>query len=129
MQTFDIHSGGKKKKKQNLTTQGVKKMYDVYKCRKCGITGKSYRLGTISIKESDVKKMQKCSPKQTNTFKRIMVTDCKAFGGQFANITPGSKHDIVPPPIGQNNKRGEWVMGVGEPVLLLAGEFVYLNDD
>lgn len=121
MQTFDIHSGGHNWEKQNLTTQGVKKMYDVYKCRKCGITGKSYRLGTISIRESDIKKMQKCCPKQANTFKRIMVTDSKAFGDQFANITPGSKHDIVPPPIGQNNKRGEWVMGVGEPVLLLAG--------
>lgn len=129
MQTFDIKTGGHEWEKQNLTTQGVRKMYDVYKCRKCGIIGKSYRLGTITIKESDVKKFQKCSPKQTKTFKRIMVTDCKAFGDQFANIKPGSKHDIVPPPPGQNNKRGEWVMGVGEPVLLLAEEFVYINED
>ena len=48
MQTFDIHTGGHDWEKQNLTTQGVKKMYDVYKCRKCGITGKSYRLQFLS---------------------------------------------------------------------------------
>lgn len=63
MQTFDIHIGGHDWEKQNLATQGGKKMYDVYKCRKCGITGKSYRLGTISIRESDIMKMQKCSSK------------------------------------------------------------------
>lgn len=129
MKTYLINTGGHDWEKQNLTTQGVSRMHDVYKCRKCGIIGKSYKLGTISIKESDVKKMQKCSPNQTNTFKRIMVTDCKAFGEKFANITPGSKHDIVPPPTGQDNNRGEWVMGVGEPVLLLAGEFIYIIEE
>lgn len=129
MQTFDMKTGGHDWEKQNVVTIGVKRGYDLYKCRKCGVTGKSYRLGTISIRESYVKKMLKCRAKIEKKFTRIMVTDCKAVGSQFANLTPGSKHDIVPPPPGQNNKRGEWVMGVGEPVLLLAGEFIYLTVD
>ena len=38
MQTFDIHTGGHDWEKQNLTTKGVKKMYDVYKCRTVSYT-------------------------------------------------------------------------------------------
>lgn len=129
MQTFDIKKGGHDWEKQNLMTKGVKRAYDVYKCRRCGIVGKSYSLGNITIRELDVKKFNKCQDIITKTAKSIMVTDCKAFGSKFANIKPGSKHDIVPPPPGEDNKRGEWVMGVGEPVLLLAGEFIYLKED
>lgn len=127
MKTFDINTGCHDWEKQNVITQGVKRAYDVYKCKKCGITGKSYRLGTITIRESYVKKMQKCKPKLK--LNRIMVTNCKAFGTQFENLKPGTKHDIVPPPPGQDNKRGEWVMGVSEPVLLLPGEFIYIEKD
>lgn len=32
------------------------------------------------------------------------------------------------PPNGEKNSRGEWVMGVGEPVLLLFGEFSYTDE-
>ena len=127
MKTYLINIGGHIWEKQNIITQGVKRAYDVYKCRKCGITGKSYSLGMITIRESDVKKFQKC--KQKLKLNRIMVTNCKAFGTQFANIKPGTKHDIVPPPPGEDNKRGEWVMGVSEPVLLLAGEFIYIEKE
>lgn len=129
MQTFDIKKGGHDWQKQNVITKGVKRAYDVYKCRRCGIVGKSYNLGSITIRELDVKKFNKCQDIITKTAKRIMVTDCKAFGSKFANIKPGSKHDIVPPPPEENNERGEWVMGVGEPVLLLAGEFIYLKEE
>lgn len=45
MQTFEMGFGGHDWEKQNLTTQGSKnKMHDVYKCKRCGITGKSYHL-------------------------------------------------------------------------------------
>lgn len=127
MKEFEIRFGGHDWEKQNLTTQGKNKLYDVYKCKQCGIIGKSYRLGFIKIKEADVKKMQKCICKKTYK-KRIKVTQCKAFGPRFNNITPGSIHEIVTPPTGQTSERGEWVMGVGEPVLLLAGEYVYMED-
>lgn len=38
--------------------------------------------------------------------KRIKVTQCKAFGPQFNNITPGSIHEIVTPPAGHTSERG-----------------------
>lgn len=129
METFELNLGGHEWEKQNLVTLGKKKMYDVYKCRKCGIIGKSYRLGSITIKETDIKKIYKCNGRMKVASSRIKVTRCRAVGKQFSNLTPGSEHDIVPPPPGQDNKRGEWVMGVGEPVLLLAGEYVYCKNE
>lgn len=124
METFEMSIGGHDWKKQNLVTLGKNRAYDIYKCAKCGITGKSYHIGYIQIKKSDMKKFEKCKTIKT---KKIQVTNCKAFGDQFKNITPGSIHEIVPPPEGETNKRGEWVMGVTEPVLLLAGEYIYLE--
>lgn len=56
MKEFEIRFGGHDWEKQNLTTQGKNKLYDVYKCKQCGIIGKSYRLGFIKIKDADVKK-------------------------------------------------------------------------
>lgn len=129
MQTFELKIGNHDWEKLNLVTLGTKRMYDVYCCKKCGIKGRSYKLGTITVKEADVKKIHKCNDKANKAFTRIMVTDCKAFGKQFANITPGSYHDIVSPPPGQSSERGEWVMGVNEPVLLLTGEFIYVTKD
>lgn len=57
--------------------------------------------------------------------KYIKVLHCNAFSPEFVNITPGSVHEIVSPPEGYDKKRGEWVMGVTEPVLLLFREFEY----
>lgn len=59
--------------------------------------------------------------------KKVKVTQCTAFGDVFANLKPGSIHDIIKPPKNENRKLGEWVMGVGEPVLLLKGEFNYVD--
>lgn len=58
---------------------------------------------------------------------KIKITFCKAFGPEFSELTPGSIHSVVPPPEGQDNKRGEWVMGKTEPVLVLYREFIYLQ--
>lgn len=127
MQTFEMGFGGHEWEKQNIFTQGKSKMYDVYKCKRCGIIGNSYHLGYIKIKEADVNKMKKCTCSKT-LHKRIKVTQCTAFGPQFHNITLGSIHEIITPPAGQTSERGEWVMGAGEPVLLLAGEYIYLED-
>lgn len=130
MKIFELTFGGHQWEKQNLVTLGKRKSYDLYKCKKCGITGKSYSLGYIEIKESDVKKMQKCMTKKSRTTaKQIKVVYCRAFGINFQNITPGSIHNIVPPPPGETSERGEWVMGVGEPVLLLAGEYTYIDTE
>lgn len=129
MQIFELTLGGHQWEKQNLVTLGQKKSYDLYKCKRCGITGKVYTLGYITIKEADVKKMQKCLDKghKKSTFKQIRVVNCRAVGPQFQNMIPGSIHNIVPPPSGQSSERGEWVMGAGEPILLLAGEYTYID--
>lgn len=37
-----------------------RKAYDTYKCAQCGLTGKSYHLGTITIAEKDISKVYKC---------------------------------------------------------------------
>ena len=55
---------------------------------------------------------------------KIKITQMQAVGKAFANLTPGSEHAVVNPPKGQKNgERGLWVMGVGEPVLVLFHEF------
>ncbi len=44
--------------KQNNVTRkyGKKKLYDIYRCKHCGIEGKSYQIGTISIQNKFYKK-------------------------------------------------------------------------
>lgn len=66
---------------------------------------------------------------------KIKVIQCRAQGESFKNLTPNSIHVIIDPPEGENNEgsgrgmRGVWVMGVGEPVKLLKGEYVFLKGD
>lgn len=56
--------------------------------------------------------------------KRIQITGCRAFGKQFENLKHGTIHELCDPPEGYiQGERGYWVMGVGEPVLVLYGEF------
>lgn len=58
--------------------------------------------------------------------KRIRITRCEGVGRIFGNITSGSEHVAIDPPAGKDDKRGVWVMGVGEPVLVLHREFYYV---
>ena len=58
--------------------------------------------------------------------KKLKVIRCSGFGEAFENLKPGSIHDIINPPFNEDRTRGEWVMGVGEPVLLIEGEFKYV---
>jgi len=58
--------------------------------------------------------------------KRIRITRCEGVGRIFGNITSGSEHVVIDPPAGKDDKRGVWVMGVGEPVLVLHREFYYV---
>ena len=52
-------------------------------------------------------------------------TKCLAHGKQFANVViPGSEHDVVSPPdMYVNDRTGVWVMGIGEKVKILRGEY------
>lgn len=118
--------GGHQLVKQNLVTLKDRKgMYDIYHCSSCGLKVKSYSIGMIDVYEKDKAKLDRCPQRRFE--KHIQITRCTASGPQFANLLPSSKHTIVSPPKGENNKRGEWVMGIGEPVLVLFGEFVYIE--
>ena len=56
---------------------------------------------------------------------KIKVTRCTANGKAFSNLLPNSEHAVVTPPLGyRNDHTGVWVMGLGEPVKLLTGEFI-----
>lgn len=56
--------------------------------------------------------------------KKIRITECHAVGSPFANLLPGTEHDVIKPPHPKkNDERGVWVMGVGEPVKVLRHEF------
>lgn len=124
MKTVNIQEGGHTWEKQNIVTlfkAGVP--YDLYKCTKCGLIGKSVQLGLITIRENDFKRAVRC--KGIIAHKSLKVIHCNAVGEEFEGLVPESIHDIVEPPAGENNKRGEWVMGATEPVLLLFEEFEY----
>jgi len=54
---------------------------------------------------------------------KIQITECKAFGKSFENLTPGSIHEALTAPEGKRTKGGVWVMGVGEPVFVLDSEY------
>jgi len=113
-------------RKQNLVgIQNKKGIYDVYKCSGCGLQGKSYKLGTIEFVNSiSERRIYQCKAVQPENPVKVRITECAAVGALFANITPGSVHDVVTAPDGEpDNLLGVWVMGIGRPVKILKGEF------
>ena len=102
------------------------KMFDEVVCKNCGMKGRRYGFYTVHVSESySIDKVNLC-PKsvQFNVPEKVQVTRCTANGGAFENLTPGSVHVVIEPPIGyKNDHTGVWVMGVGEPVRLLTNEF------
>lgn len=122
-----LSEGGHRWEKQNLVTLSARRGgCDTYKCCQCGIEGRSYHLGTIDIPEKFAHKAKSC-PKLVKKGK-IKVIRCNAVGTQFANLTPNSIHNVIDTPIGESSTRGVWVMGVGEPVMLLYGEFNFIDE-
>lgn len=102
--------------------------FDNVVCKNCGMKGRRIGIGFEFIevpekyKNADVELCPKAQP--FNLPVTVKVIKCEAHGKQFANLTPGSVHDVVTPPNGyQNDHTGVWVMGVGEPVKLLTREF------
>lgn len=123
---FNITIGGHQFEKINLVTRHNRNgFYDLYKCKFCGLEGKSYHIGTIRFLNRYEEKARLC-PKRPPA-KKIKIISTNAFGPEFENITSGSVHEIVPPPEGYDNKNGEWVMGKTEPVLILFREFTYIR--
>ncbi|KAF0198452.1 MAG: hypothetical protein FD170_3998 [Bacteroidetes bacterium] len=129
MYHVDMSESGHDFDKQNLVTVHDRKKggYDLYKCKNCGIIGKSRTIGIIQIPESyNEISAYKCKKQIEFTVpKRIKITKCLAHGKQFANVViPGSEHDVVSPPdMYVNDRTGVWVMGIGEKVKILRGEY------
>ncbi len=107
--------------KQNLfTISSGNRSYDVFKCARCGLTGKAYSLTHITI----TKKGASDSCPKADRPTKIKITHCHAHGKAFENLKPGSVHTVIDAPADQpNNLAGVWVMGVGEPVKVLVDEY------
>jgi hypothetical protein len=126
MAVVELNEGGHRWAKQNLVTIVTSRTsFDKMKCVECGIEGKTVGLTRINLRDSYGDKISKC-PKwvESNLPTMIEIIECHAVGAQFTNLKPGSFHKVIKPPSGYSNKPGRvWVMGVGEPVCVLSGEF------
>lgn len=121
MKEINISTSTHEFRKQNLTSLLKNgQYYDLLKCENCDLEGKQIVLGILQV-DGRLKASERCSAKDLP--ERIKVTTCHAQGEIFSNIISGSIHKVIEPPKGQTNKRGIWVRGVGEPVMLLFGEF------
>lgn len=118
---LSLDGSGHDFKKQNLVTERDSRgLHDRYKCKHCGLEGKSRSLGNVSVRRN-----KKCSyVPPVPVIKKIEVIECRAVGKHFSNLKPKSQHKTVkaPPPY-KDDDTGVWVMGVGEPVKLLNYEF------
>lgn len=123
-----LQNGHDWEKVNQVGKKNRKGIYDEFRCKLCGLRGKSYTLGLLEIAERDRKKAAMCKGARKFAKSYVKVIRCYACGKAFANLTPGSIHKVVPSPDGEKNSQGEWVMGVGEPVLLLFGEFSYTDE-
>jgi hypothetical protein len=91
-------------KQNNVTREYGKKLYDIYRCKHCGIEGKSYQIGTISIQNKFYKKAPCCPGVQQKKPTKLKVLCCTAFSPEFDNIIKGCILDILPPPPGEDNR-------------------------
>lgn len=125
----EIQDSEHKFEKTNLITiMSRKGGYDELKCTVCGFKARSFTLGYIRLHKNQVEKGLDC--KKVSPTRQIQITQCNAQGKAFANLTPGSIHEIVPPPKPhKNDEKGHWVQGVGEPVKVLRGEYKYISHD
>lgn len=99
-------------------------IYDEYECENCHIRGKRRSLNGSLLLDGRSKATNQCpkAPERTAP-KKIRILECTAFGVQFANLTPGSIHDVVEAPEGgRSGETGYWVQGVSEPVLVFFKE-------
>lgn len=113
-------------KVNTITLKCGNKTYDLYNHPSC-VFGKRWGMSEwITLTEKDFKKYTSFTGKRNKNLKgrTIRITKCEANGHLFDNITPGSKHTVIPPPEGYTDDSfSVWVMGCGEPVKVLNNEF------
>lgn len=101
-------------------------MFDEMVCKNCGMKGKRFGFESVEVSErykiESVNLCPKSAPVKIPT--KITIKKCYANGKIFSNLTPGSVHEVVTPPLNyKNDHTGVWVMGLGEPVKVLASEY------
>jgi len=100
--------------------------FDELKCKRCGITGKSFELGTIEIDgRISEKRISNCGARAKVRPEKVRITDFTGSSSQFKNLVRGSIHKVIKCPNSEKAKfeNDIWVMGVSEPVRLLPGEY------
>lgn len=113
-------------KKNLVTLRDRKGHYDEVVCKNCGIRGRRYNFDTVAIPENFKKENAFLCPKAPDFIipVKVKVIFCTATGGAFKNAIPNSEHLVTTPPEGyKNDHTGVWIMGVDEPIKLLANEF------
>lgn len=127
MQQSNIKSSRHDWEKKNLVTLSKgNQHYDEMVCLNCGMKGKRFGFTEVEVSDRYKKENVECCPNAVKEQipEKVKITHCNAQGGAFANLIPGSEHEVVIPPKGyKNDHTGVWVMGVGEPVKLLSNEF------
>lgn len=128
----NIKTSGHEWDKNNLVTltSSRGRMYDAVTCKNCGMKGRRYNFDMVEVSNAyRVDSVINCpNAEPIKRPSKIEVTKCRAQGNAFANLTPGSVHDVVAPAPGYSeDRRGFWVMGVGEPVKLLTEEFTIVE--
>ena len=129
MYKSEIKTSGHVWEKQNLVTLNSRgKIYDQMVCKNCGMKGRRYDFTTVEVSEKyKCENVHKC-PKAVKLPEKVKVIRCTAYNKAFSNILPDTIHEVVTPPNGyKNDHTGVWVMGVGEPVKLLASEFISVS--
>lgn len=131
MYNIRITEGQHEWEKQNtITVFKGNKHFDIMKCKKCGITGRTTSLAEISLKGSYAHdNVYFCKGNRINDVPvEIQIKKVHAFGPAFKNLSPGSNHIVIEPPKGyKNDHTGVWIMGVGEPVKVLSDEFTIVR--
>lgn len=117
-------------KKNLITLRRGKKLYDEYK-HVSGAVGKRLHMNNyIELTDREFEKFSAWMKANNHAGVSIVITDCRACGKQFENLLKDSVHTVIPAPEGEKeDSRGVWVMGVGEPVKVLNGEFLFVAND
>lgn len=115
-------------KKNLMTLRRGKKLYDEYE-HVSGVVGKRYYMDSyIELTDREYDKFSAWMKANNHVGATIVITNCRACGKQFENLLKDSIHTVIPAPEGEKEDSiGVWVMGVGEPVKVLNGEFLFVE--
>ena len=118
-------------KQNNITIRRGNQLYDIYRCRCCGLTGKRMGLaGEISVSGNKVScRRYKSFVQKNKEAEKVKITHpypCDQFGFELYKV-----YDRIPCPENMRDKYADdvWVFSENrkEPVRLLEGEFRLLE--